>query len=428
MKKILIPTLIAFSIILSSCATILFGTKQRVKIETEPAGAMVLVNGKPTNKTTPCEIKIPRKQPLSKDLRREVTYGLQKENYNYVEFKDYSKKNVLVGFFSWYPFVVPGVVDLITGANNRYGRSHFAVLQPLSNVLVKTDTVIKREIVYVEAETAKPKYTFERFSDVDRDIPKVGTENPRRFALIIGNEDYSTHQLGLSTEINVHFARNDASAFRDYAINVLGVPERNITFLLDATTGQMRQALNKINALTRSSYGEAEVVVYYAGHGLPDEISREPYLIPVDVSGKNAADGIKLIELYQKLTEHPAQRVTVFIDACFSGGARDQGLLAARAVRVRPRENPLSGNLVVFTASSGDQSSLPYTEQQHGFFTYHLLKLMKERGAALSYGELADYMKKHIEVESILVNEKEQTPQVIISPSVESSWMNWTFK
>ena len=428
MKKILIPTLIAFSIILSSCATILFGTKQRVKIETEPAGAMVLVNGKPTNKTTPCEIKIPRKQPLSKDLRREVTYGLQKENYNYVEFKDYSKKNVLVGFFSWYPFVVPGVVDLITGANNRYGRSHFAVLQPLSNVLVKTDTVIKREIVYVEAETAKPKYTFERFSDVDRDIPKVGTENPRRFALIIGNEDYSTHQLGLSTEINVHFARNDASAFRDYAINVLGVPERNITFLLDATTGQMRQALNKINALTRSSYGEAEVVVYYAGHGLPDEISREPYLIPVDVSGNNAADGSKLIELYQKLTEHPAQRVTVFIDACFSGGARDQGLLAARAVRVRPRENPLSGNLVVFTASSGDQSSLPYTEQQHGFFTYHLLKLMKERGAALSYGELADYMKKHIEVESILVNEKEQTPQVIISPSVESSWMNWTFK
>ncbi len=429
MKKILIPTLIAFSIILSSCATILFGTKQRVKIETEPAGAIVLVNGKPINKTTPCEIKITRKQPMGKDLRREVTYGIQKEGYNYVEFKDYASRNVLVGFFSWYPFVVPGVVDLITGANNRYSRSHSIALQPLSNpVVVRTDTIVKREIVYVEAEKAKPKYTFERFSDVDRDIPKVGAENPRRFALIIGNEDYSTHQLGLSAEVNVHFARNDASAFREYAINVLGIPERNITFLLDATTGQMRQALNKINALTRSTYGEAEVVVYYAGHGLPDEATREPYLIPVDVSGKNAADGIKLSEFYQRLTEHPAQRVTVFIDACFSGGARDQGLLAARAVRVRPRENPLSGNLVVFTASSGEQSSLPYTEQQHGFFTYHLLKLMKERGANLSYGELADYMKKHIEVESILVNEKEQTPQVIISPNIEHSWMDWSFK
>lgn len=406
----------------------MFGTKQRVKIETEPAGAMVLVNGKPTNQITPCEIRIPRKQPMGRDLRREVTIELRKDTYNFVEFKDYASKNVLVGFFAWYPLVVPGVVDFISGANNRYTKSHFINLQPSNQVAVKTDTIIKREIVYVEAQPANPKYVFERHSDVDRNIPKLGVENPRRFALIIGNEDYSTHQISLSSEINVHYARNDASAFKEYTINILGVPERNITLLLDATTGQMRQALSKINALVKSTYGEAEVFVYYAGHGLPDEVSHEPYLMPVDVSGKNASDGVKLSEVYQKLTEHPSKRVTVFIDACFSGGARDQGLLAARAVRVRPRENPLSGNLVVFTASSGEQSSLPYKQEQHGFFTYYLLKLLKDRGPDISYGEISDYMRNTVEVESILVNEKEQSPQVIISPNVASDWRGWLFK
>ena len=183
-----------------------------------------------------------------------------------------------------------------------------------------------------------------------------------------------------------------------------------------------------MNAIIKSTYGKAEVFVYYAGHSLPDERTREPYLMPVDVSGKNAADGIKIGEMYQKLTEYPSKRVTVFVDACFLGGARDQGLIAARSVRVRPKQDALSGNLVVFTASSGDQSSLPYNDQQHGFFTYYLLKLLKERGPKVSYGEIADYIKRNVEVESILVNEKEQSPQVIISPSVSNSWMEWSFE
>ncbi|HPQ33445.1 MAG TPA: caspase family protein, partial [Tenuifilaceae bacterium] len=198
--------------------------------------------------------------------------------------------------------------------------------------------------------------------------------------------------------------------------------------LLDATSGQMKQAITKMNAIIKSTYGEAEVFVYYAGHGLPDEVSKEPYLIPVDVSGKNVTDGIKLAELYQKLNEHPVKRVTVFIDACFSGGAREQGLLAARAVKVRPKENPLNGNMIVFTASSGDQSSLPYHDQNHGFFTYFLLKIIKEKGPDVTYNDIATYLKKNVELEAILVNEKEQTPQVNVSPSLNDDWLTWSLK
>ena len=74
-------------------------------------------------------------------------------------------------------------------------------------------------------------YVFEKKSHVDRDVPTISDIKKNRYALIIGNEDYSSRQPGLSSESNVEYARNDASAFREYAINTFGVPkERIITY------------------------------------------------------------------------------------------------------------------------------------------------------------------------------------------------------
>jgi hypothetical protein len=423
MKKLFLLALLFIAILLSACATIFLGTKQKIRFDSEPRGARVIINGVDSGESTPCKIKIPRDQPKGENKRRQVNYEFRKNNYAPVIIHDVSQKSVFLAVISWYPFILPGIIDVATGANNRYASSHFVRLEP-----VKSDTVVKREIVYVDKEPVKEGYVFTKDSDIDRDIPKGASPNPRRFALIIGNEDYSTHQVGLSSEVDVQFARNDASAFREYAINVLGVPERNIMFLLDATTGQMRQAMSKISALIRSTYGEANVFVYYAGHGLPDESTRESYLMPVDVSGKNANDGIKLSELYDCLTEYPSERITLFVDACFSGGARSQPLVAARGVRIKPRPSPIKGNMVVFAASSSDQTALPYADQKHGFFTYHLLKLLKEKGPKVTYSQIAEYMQKYVEVESILVNDKEQTPQVNASPSLGNEWLEWNFK
>jgi len=65
-------------------------------------------------------------------------------------------------------------------------------------------------------------------SDVDKNIPVVFTSKPFRYALIIGNEDYSRYQRGLNDESNVEFARNDASIFKEYATKVMGVEEKNL--------------------------------------------------------------------------------------------------------------------------------------------------------------------------------------------------------
>ncbi len=280
-----------------------------------------------------------------------------------------------------------------------------------------------------DKENKNPKLlAASTLSDVDINIPLVAKENPYRFALIIGNEDYSSQQKEMGNEINVDFARNDAKAFKNYATSVMGVPEINITLLLDATAASMWQSIDKLNKLIKATNGKAEILFFYAGHGLPDEVTKEPYLIPVDVSGANLTYAIKLAAVYAKLTEFPSQRVTAFIDACFSGGARNQALLAARGVKVKPKDNILNGNLVVFTASSDEQSSLPYKEKQHGLFTYCLLKKIQESKGEITYNQLSDFLKEQVGLSSILVNSKEQNPQTLISPSLQNSWESWVVK
>lgn len=289
----------------------------------------------------------------------------------------------------------------------------------------KTDTITK--IVYVNSNS-KSSYQYEKLSDVDKNIPQSSTSNPYRFALVIGNEDYSAHQIDLKSESNVDFARNDASAFKDYCMNTLGIPEKNITFLLDATVGQINQGIDKLKLLSKACNGKSQLIVFYAGHGLPDENTKEPYLIPVDVNGANVTSGIKLQDLYSSLTMFPSERITVYLDACFTGGGRNAGLIASRGVKVKPKEGILNGNIVVFSSSSGEQSSLPYTDEKHGMFTYYLLKKLQETKGDVTYSELFESLNEKISIESLLVNSKEQNPVINTSQDVAEKWKQWRLK
>ncbi|MEI7982867.1 MAG: caspase family protein [Bacteroidota bacterium] len=264
-------------------------------------------------------------------------------------------------------------------------------------------------------------------SAVDKNIPVAGTPQLNRYALIIGNEDYSSRQPGLSKEVNVDYAVNDARIFKEYVVSALGVPERQAKLLTDATTSEIRSGLEWISRLAGVENGNAELIFYYSGHGLPDEKTHEPYLIPVDVSGANIEQGIKLGDVYDKLTRNPTKRITVFLDACFSGGARNQGLLAVKGMKVVPREGALQGKIVIFTSSSGEESSGVDREKQHGYFTWFLLKKLQETKGESTYKEMKDYLIRNVSRETTLMS-KPQTPQVLVSPDVSGTWENWTFK
>jgi hypothetical protein len=262
-------------------------------------------------------------------------------------------------------------------------------------------------------------------SDVDSNIPMSNKKFAMRFALIIGNEDYSSFQKELDPEVNVDYAKHDASIFKKYAVRTLGIPENQVIVELDAGSIQMQRALKKLQLLIKNSNGQAEVFFYYAGHGFPDEYTKEPYLIPVDVNGSDLEFAVKLSDVYSQLMEFPSKRVTVFLDACFSGGARSQGLLSARGVAIKPKETTLDGNIVVFSASSGDQSALAHKEQRHGLFTYYLLDKLQSSRGELTYLELYEYLVSKVGINSILQYSREQNPKMSTSAASQEFWTSW---
>lgn len=263
-------------------------------------------------------------------------------------------------------------------------------------------------------------------SKVDINIPNNGKVN-NRYALVIGNEDYKSMQTNLSSDQNVDYAVNDATIFKNYALSTLGVKEENMHFLTNATLGQMSREIELVNKIVSKIGEKAELIVYYAGHGYPDNQTKAPYLIPVDVSATNLENAIKLDDLYASLASTNASKITVFLDACFTGAGRSEGLLSSRGVKVRPKTGVLSGNIVVFSASSSDQPSLPNHNESHGIFTYHLLKKLQQTKGNVTLGELSNYLEQEVSLQSLKINKTDQEPSVNVSNKVNDNWRNWRF-
>lgn len=261
-------------------------------------------------------------------------------------------------------------------------------------------------------------------SEIDLKIPS-NSKIKNKYAIIIGNENYSSYQKTLEREQDVPYAVNDASTFKKYALKTLGVEEDNLYFLENATSGQMNQTIDLVTKIVSKLGNKAELIFYYAGHGFPDELTKEPYLIPVDVSTSYLNNAISLDDLYDKFSKTGAKRLLAFVDACFSGGARENSLLVSRGVKINPKMTNISNNLVVFSASSETQSALPYEEQGHGMFTFYLLNKLKESSGKISLGELYDYISEEVSLNSLKINQAEQEPNVIFSPTIENKWRDW---
>jgi len=293
--------------------------------------------------------------------------------------------------------------------------------------IIRNDKNLNKSNIALENRQIDDKKAYIK-SDIDLNIPESTKKYENKYALIIGNEDYSSYQQGLNAESNVDFAANDAQTVKEYVKNTLGIPDENIIYLENAKAVEMSRAIKTLSVIIKNSNGKADVLFYYAGHGFPDEKTNEPYLVPVDVSGTDLQFAVKLTDLYTVLSEYPSQKVTLILDACFSGGSRNQGLVAARGVKVKPKDNILTGNMVVLTASSGEQSSLSYKEKNHGIFTYYLLKKIQETKGDITYKELSEYLNEQVPIKSALINQKEQNPQTLISINVKDIWENWRIK
>ncbi|MCQ2323360.1 MAG: caspase family protein [Paludibacteraceae bacterium] len=259
-------------------------------------------------------------------------------------------------------------------------------------------------------------------SAVDKNIPHTDVVNKNTFALIIANEDYMSVDA-------VPFAKNDGNIFKKYCINTLGIPERNIHLRENATLNIMRSDLGWLKQVCDAYKGEASIIFYYAGHGIPDENDKSAYLLPTDGDGRFVQSGYKLDDLYSRLGSMLAKSVTVFMDACFSGSQRGPGMLAsARGVALKAKSGVPQGKMVVFSAAQGDETAYPNNEEGHGMFTYYLLKKLQETKGDVTLKELGDYITTNVSQQSIVLNSKSQTPCVTPASAVADSWKNWKLK
>jgi len=395
------------------------------------------------------EVKDNRNGTLKEVFEPGITSFLEKQGYQVVTEKDGIPLELLIsisatagpcnnGFCFAYSAITTSLKDLVTGEtilqrtdprvkggsstmDAAYVNSARNGLKSVSDILaLKLAERKEREQQPAKTAAAKPE-----ISDVDTAIPSTSLKSPDVYALVIGNEDYSSFQPGLNTEVNVDFAAADARLFATYLQKLYGIPEENVSLLVNARAMEIRRELKRLNLMAASKGQRAELIFFFAGHGLPDEKTKEPCLIPVDVSGSDLEYAVPLKEVYATLTEHPVQKITVFLDACFSGGARNSPLLAVRGVKIKPAGVTLEGRMVVLTSSTGEQPSLSYKERSHGLFTYYILKLLKEKKGGVTLSQLGDYTREKVSESAIRLYNREQTPTVLVSPEAEKEWQNW---
>tara|TARA_B100000315_G_scaffold119624_1_gene109568 strand:+ start:34 stop:1578 length:1545 start_codon:yes stop_codon:yes gene_type:complete len=276
--------------------------------------------------------------------------------------------------------------------------------QDINNNIASYDFVIIRDEIIEDTE----------FSDVD--YPKAtGNKNSNAVAVVFGIESYRNAP-------NVSDAVNDADIFREYLIKRFGLNRENIYLRLDeqATKGEFDKVFSSNGWISRNTNRNSDVFIYYAGHGAPDVKTKETFLVPYDGDPNYATStGFAINELYENLSDLNVKSITLIMDACFTGSSRDnQPILAdARPVYIEIQPGNIPSNMVVFTASSGNEISSGYSEKNHGIFTYFLLKGLNGNADGngdrkITVNEMSSYLSKNVPQQARKMG-REQNPQLL---------------
>ena len=302
-------------------------------------------------------------------------------------------------------------------------RPKFRASHPLDLVMNAPQRNI-REIVVKGEDTAR-KGDIEIAGglsvDVDTHIPEGQKAGRYDAAVIIGNRNYAA-----SGSPDVEYAGRDARIMKEYLIHTLGFDPDNIIYAEDATLSKFNEIFgtdqdHRGRLFNLVKKGDSRVFVYYTGHGAPDLESTEAYLMPVDANPHYIkANGYRLQTFYDNLSKVPASKMTVILDACFSGNS-EKGLLfkniSPAMVKVK-KEFRGPANAVLITSAAVDQVSTWYPEKRHSLFTYYFLKGLQgecdtNKDRKITVGEMQGYLKENVPYMARRLSGKEQQPVVM---------------
>ena len=330
-------SIILFTVfLLNSCATMFFGTSQKVSLTSTPAGADVYINGVAANKQTPCEVSIKRKvKPTEHNGKNQYNYVLKKNGYQDYLVTDNAKFNY-VSLLDIYWLGLPYIVDGPDGAIWKYETQNVNLLLAAKNT---PDNNARSQITENASSgttntTKKTQNNSTRSRTTENESSGGTTANPavknqkisnvgKFYALIIGNNEYQDLEIPSLDE-----PVSDASKLFDVLTTRYTFEKSNVTFLKNATYVQMIQAFDDLsNKITKND----NLLVFYAGHGWWNEIKSLGFWLPVDAKKTNTAYWIPNSRISDYMSSIKSKHTLLIADACFSGSIfKTRGLIDAK--------------------------------------------------------------------------------------------------
>ncbi len=259
---------------------------------------------------------------------------------------------------------------------------------------------------------------YERPSPVQPTVAAAAVPKPSReqWAVVIGVGHYNNAAIP-----QLHYTVADAELVQQVLVGQGGFKKDNVLLITDKTERKptlrdLKWALGTF--LARSAKKDDLIVIFFAGHGAPEVDPRgaesdglAKYLVPSDADPNDLYSTALPMDEFQTIFDRiEAERVVVFVDACYSGAAGGRTFASKRTRAARVDEVFLdrltrSKGRAILTASRGSEVSLEVPELGHGLFTHYLVQGLRgaadlDRDGIVSLQELYQYLEQQVSQKS----------------------------
>ncbi len=265
------------------------------------------------------------------------------------------------------------------------------------------------------AEPAQPLSVEEPDPEIPLEDIEIPIKRPDEvYAVIIGIGQYADKDIP-----PLQYPENDAEGLFEVLTDPKygGIPEENVKLLLgeEATDRAIKTAIGRW--LSREAHKDDMVIIFYSGHGAPEE--GDTYWVTYNADIDNLyATALSNNEIFDMLNRVQVKRMVTFLDSCYSAATVNKKN-RTKSLQIKiPWEKFSGAGRVTISASDGKQLSLEMEEYGHGVFTYYLLEGLKgeadgtagtERDGVVEVEELWNYL-KHKVTETARKQGNTQTP------------------
>lgn len=208
---------------------------------------------------------------------------------------------------------------------------------------------------------------------------KQGPRLPQIWAVIVGVSKYQ------DSKMNLNYADSDAKMMYEFFKSPKGGKlDDNHIILLTNEQATRANIVKEMKNKFGKAFDDDVVVLYIAGHGMPEPTGNEVYFLCHDAQKSNLeGTAIAQSDIQKMLSGTRAKKKIWFADACHSGGMGvSEGLRGAEDEQAYQVNKLLSAITVankgtaLLTASSASETSreAPKWGGGHGVFTYFLVQ------------------------------------------------------